>query len=402
MNQSFNSKELIRYLKKGELIRNNLIKDVVVSEIDTLNQSILNETFEFNIRDSGDFYFLDNISEKLIMRKLNDNIKRIYKDEQANRKFIIQQVKALLEEDSPFWIIKTDIKSFYESIDREWIFKKLKDDAMLSYYSIFLIKKIFKNTLVNNITGLPRGLNVSATMSEIYMRRFDKWIKGHVGVYFYARFVDDIIIFISNKDHAINLYNNLENKLKDLCALEVNNNKTELIDGFNFKIINAKSNKKTIDNNIEYLGYKFFLESFNKKRILNVSIADKKVNKIKTRVIKSFLDYRKNNDFSLLEKRIKFITGNYGISKNDDGSILKAGIYFNYLHVNNEYVLSGLNFFLRKIIFSKRKSFGHALYPILSVAQKDILKKYCFKAGFKNKTYNSFKYSEMKQIIKCW
>jgi hypothetical protein len=403
MKQNFNSKELVKYLKKGELIRNELEKEDVIIDINDIESKILQETFEFNILDSHEYYHVKDLSEKLILRKLNDNIKRIYKDEQANRKFIIQQVKTLLNENAPFWIIKTDIKSFYESIDRNKILKKIKDDAMLSYYSIHLLKKIFDNELISNHSGLPRGLNISSTLSEIYLRKFDKWVNNFSGVYFYARFVDDIIIFLSNKENANDLYNSLETNLMEICSLEINEDKTELIDGSTFKIIFKKNTKKFLHNNIEYLGYKFYLESSSKNnKTVKISIADKKVKKIKTRITRSFLDFVKNKDFNLLDKRIKFLTGNYGIRKNNDGSVLKAGIFYNYTHLDNEEILIELNKYLRKIIFSQNRSFGNKLYPLLNNAQRDILKKYCFKTGFKKKTYNSFSFKTMREIIKCW
>ncbi|MFP3416485.1 hypothetical protein SB773_34170, partial [Bacillus sp. SIMBA_074] len=74
-------------------------------------------------------------------------------------------------------------------------------------------------------------------------------------------------------------------------------------------------------------------------KTVKISIADKKVKKIKTRITRSFLDFIKNKDFNLLDKRIKFLTGNYGIRKNNDGSVLKAGIFYNYTHLDNEEIL---------------------------------------------------------------
>lgn len=405
MKQNFNSQELLKYLKKGELIRNELEKDDVALEIDELEKKILNESFEFDIRSNREFYFIENISQKLIVRKLNDNIKRIYKDEQANRKFIIHQVKTLLNETAPFWIIKTDIKSFYESIDRDRIFRKLKNDAMLSYYSVFLIKKIFEHSDIISQTGLPRGLNISSSLSEIYMRNFDKSIQRYKDVYYYARFVDDIIIFLNNKQSAINLFESLNEIIaNEKLDLKINNDKTELYDGLNFKILKKGYNKRPIHNNIEYLGYKFSLNENenNRENKLQISIADKKIKKIKTRIIKSYLDYINNSDFDLLKKRVKFLTGNYGISKSNDGSILKAGIHFNYTHINNFNILKELNIFHKKIIYSKKGSIGVKLNAKLSDVQKDVLKKHCFLAGHRNKTYNSFSYVQMGQIIKCW
>ena len=275
MKQNFNSQELIKYLKKGELIRNELEKEDVESEIAILESEILNETFEFDIRFNDEYYFLEDISQKLLLRKLNDNIKRIYKDEQANRKFIIHQVKTLLSETAPFWVIKTDIKAFYESINRDRIFRKLKNDAMLSYYSIFLLRKIFENPNIVSYSGLPRGLNISSSLSEIYMRNFDKAIQRHKDVYYYARFVDDIIIFLNNKDSATELFQNLNSIiLNEKLDLEINNDKTELIEGINFKILKKGYNRKPIHNKIEYLGYKFYL---NEDEIKRENIARKSI-----------------------------------------------------------------------------------------------------------------------------
>ena len=404
MKQNFDSQELIKYLKKGELIRNDLEKEDIESEILNLEQQILNESFEFDFKFNGEYYFLENISQKLILRKLNDNIKRIYKDEQANRKFIIQQVKTLLSETAPFWIIKTDIKSFYESINNDRIFRKLKNDAMLSYYSIFLIKKIFENNIISP-TGLPRGLNISASLSEIYMRNFDKAIQRYNDVFYYARFVDDIIIFLNNKESALELFQNLNLIISnEKIDLKINDEKTELIDGANFKILKKGYNRRPIHNNIEYLGYKFHLSDSENKREnkLKISIADKKTKKIKSRIVKSYVDFLRTNDFELLKKRVRFLTGNYGISKSNDGSVLKAGIYYNYPHINDLEILKELNQFHKKIVYSRNGNLGVKLNAILTSNQRDILKKHCFVAGFRNKTYNSFTYVEMSKIIQSW
>ena len=403
MNQDYNSEELLKYLKKGELFRNDLVKDLIKEELESINESILKENFEFNIKNNDNYFYLENISEKLVIRKLNDNIKRIYKDEQANRKFIIQQVKTLLNETAPFWIIKTDIKSFYESIDRDRIFRKMKNDAMLSYYSIYLLKRIFENDLIATQSGLPRGLNISAVLSEIYMRNFDKAIQRYKDVYYYARFVDDIIIFLNNKNSALTLFENLNNLIiEQKLSLTINIDKTELIDGLNFKVIKHKYKRAPIFNNIEYLGYKFYLTSINSDRKLNISIAEKKVKKIKTRIVKSYVDFLSNNDFELLKQRILFLTGNYGISESNDGSTLKAGIYYNYSHINNQEVLIELNLFHRKLLYSKQGNLGNKLIRQISINQKNVLKKYCFVSGFDNKTFNLFNFVAMGKIIKCW
>jgi hypothetical protein len=401
MNQSFEVKELRKFGKQDEF-RDEPDWE---NQVNIACQNISNESFEFEIKYVGLYFLTESFSNKLILRKLNDNIKRIYKDEQANRKIIISQIKILLEETCPYWIIKTDIKNFYENIDRKRLLKKFQDDSMLSYYSMFLLRKLFTNAITNTTTGVLRGMNISATLSEIYLRKFDKWIRNCPGVYFYARFVDDIVVFINNEIDARFLFESLNQKLGELAeGLTINKNKTQLFNGNTLKQTTIE-NDTTIKekNNFEYLGYKFTKVQNRKDIILKISIADKKIKKIKSRISLSFANYLKNGDFSLLYDRINFLTGNYSIKKrNDKDSDLRAGIFFNYSQLTDYNVLNELNQYYRKILFARNGTFGNKLNSKLSFAQKEQLKKYCFKSGFAKKVYNAFDYSRMSEIVSCW
>lgn len=444
MNQSFNSRQLIKLCKQVEYIRYGMNEEQLQSNLETSYLAISNEIFEFNIKKVSEYYLTSDLTNKLVLRKLNDNIKRIYKDEQSNRKIIISQVKTLLEETCPFWVVKTDIRSFYESINREKLISKFQDDSMLSYQSMHLLYKLFNNPILSSTNGLPRGMNISATLSEIYMRKFDKWISRFPSVYYYARFVDDIIVFSNSLQSSLKLIHDLNEELTELAeGLLINEDKTELFSGNNISLLN-KGNGKLLDSNksLEYLGYSFskvqeqsaflnkkkfsivsnlrytFISGANanipsdisnlefdikqdvKERKLKIKIASKKISKMKTRVVLAFLDFSKNRDFILLEKRVQFLTGNYSIRKMNEGNDLRAGSYYNYTHINDLSVFDELNTFYRKVIFSKKTKFGGKLH--LSPEQKKILCKYCFRAGFLKKIYNSFTFSEMEDIIKCW
>jgi len=391
MNQSFSSQQLIRLCKETEL--DGYGKMALFVKLESHFKNIIEGKSEFEIRKAYDFYLTDNFCDKLIIRKLNDNIKRIYKEEQANRRIIIDQVKTLLEETCPFWVLKTDIKSFYESIDRNKLIEKLKEDTLLSFQSLQILNNIFSNSNLKGSKGLPRGMSISSTLSEIYMRKFDNWIKKSEGVFFYTRYVDDIIIFSFSKEKLEIIRNNLNDQLKNLdLGLEINERKTPPI--FNGK--NIKS-----ENPLEYLGYSFTKEE-GKNAKLVISIANKKVNKIKTRIIMSLVSYIKTKDFKLLENRVKFLTGNYCIKKGIEEKELRAGIHYNYPQVNDFKVFDELNLFLYKSINCKNGSLGIKLSVILNKSQKIKLSSYSFKHGFVNKEYHSFKFDEMKLIISCW
>lgn len=403
MNQSFQRQQLIRLCKKAEYIDYGMTINELNQSLDKSYEEIANDTFEFSLKQVSEYYLTNDLPNKLILRKLNDNIKRIYKDEQANRRIIISQVKTLLSETCPFWVIKTDIKSFYESIDRARLISKFSDDSILSYQSMYLLKKVFENPILAGKSGVPRGMNISATMSELYMRKFDRWIRSFDSVYYYARFVDDIIVFSNSLKDSLILIANLNSQLSELAeGLTINQKKTELFDGKTLENLDIDTGTKLIKKNkLNYLGYSFSVENgWSKSRKLIVSIAEKKVTKIKTRVIKAFLDFSKNKNFGLLEKRIQFLTGNYSIRKSEEGNSLRAGIYYNYLQVTDNSVFNELNQSIRKSIFSKSPNFGGKIG--LNPTQKSKLSKYCFLAGFKKKVYFEFSYPEMQEIIKCW
>jgi hypothetical protein len=375
------------------------LKDYGISKTDLFEflQETLSEindgSFVFNFKTINRYYLTEYLVEKLVLRKLNDNLKRLYKDEQANRRIIVSQMKTLLEETCPMFVLKTDIERFYENIDRSRLIQKFQDDGMLSFHSLKILNKIFDNPLLEGNLGLPRGLNISSTLSEIYMRKFDKWVKRFDGVYFYARYVDDIIIFFNQKETAILLNNEINSNLEaGLFKKEV---KTDI-----YPITDS------LKRPIEYLGYKFTTKKKSKKnkkdKVVVISIADKKVNKIKTRIVKSFLDFLKNKDFELLENRMKFLTGNFSIRTNSEGNELKAGIYYNYSYLNDFSVLNDLNIFYHKIIRSNKNKFGSKINAALSNQEKNNLSKYSFMHGHKMKVYYQFKPELINRIKKCW
>jgi hypothetical protein len=397
---------LKKHCKFHDRIEYKISSSELETELDSAYRDILNESFEFKIKKSSGakpYFFSESLSSTCILRKLNDNIARIYKDEQANRNIIVSQIKALLGETCPSWIIKTDIKSFYESINRMNLVAKFRKDTMLSYHSIFLLERLFSHNLISINDGLPRGMNISATLSEIYMREFDRWVKIHDGVFYYARFVDDIVIFTNSLQSAQCIIGQLDATLKTLTnGLTINKDKTQLFDGYTLNQLDIHSGVELMKNvYFEYLGYRFAKKNCGKTMCLSISIAGKKVKKIQTRITLSFLAFANEQDFELLKNRIKFLTGNYRIRKTFDGSILKAGIYFNYSQITETDQLTELTNYYRKILYCKRGKLGVSL-SCLTITQKKILKKYCFFAGFKEKINKSFDNLQMTKIARCW
>lgn len=228
------------------------------------------------------------------------------------------------------------------------------------------------------------------------IRRVRKWMV----YFFYARFVDDIIIFTTNQD--LKEYD-LQDKLPK--GLQFNTQKSKTI-----KFVFDK-NYTSINESFSYLGYQFNIKYTKKEIDFYIDIAPEKIKKIKTKIVKSFLDYNENKDFELLLKRIKFLTNNYFIYNKNRDTKIKSGIYYNYKYITIEKINKGplslyeLDKFLQSIIFNKKlQKDVLGCEHLLSNDKKAQLSKYKFIKGFKDQKIQKFSRNpkEFKRINRCW
>jgi hypothetical protein len=387
VNQTFSKKNLKHFFAITDLY-NTKSESLNLSKLRGISKAVYRENLTlptFKIRNN--IYLTNTIELEyiLLFRKLNHNIKKLYQVYQSDRSSIIKQVTNLLSEKSrPFTVLRLDVKKFYDHIDKEKLLTKLiENDVLLSYHSKYLLKELFINHPQFKENKLPFGLNLSSTLSEIYMRSFDKQIRQIEGVYYYARYVDDIIIFSFKQE---NLTDTVKKFLPENMQLNTTSNKYRFL-----KITNASDRI-----NLNYLGYSFYYQDKN----LKVSIANNKITKIKTRITLSFVDYIRTRNFNLLENRVKYLTGNHIMYKNFKE--VKSGIYYNYSYLTDTQILEELTNYLRKTIYSRHNNFGRKFYRVLTSPQKQQLKKHSFLIGFNEKITYKFSASEVKCITKCW
>lgn len=152
--------------------------------------------------------------------------------------------------------IRTDIKIFYASIDRNTLFsklsKKIKSRRILS-----LIAKAIETPIVpknyhrkernkyseeSQGKGIPQGLSISNILASIYLNDLDNDIRNNTDVQVYYRYVDDILIFTDN------------NKLDEIDSIF-----KDKIKALNLQLNEQKTYKNTADHDLEYLGYRFEL-----------------------------------------------------------------------------------------------------------------------------------------------
>ncbi|MGE4385826.1 MAG: antiviral reverse transcriptase Drt3a, partial [Endomicrobiaceae bacterium] len=250
------------YKCKYELIdkKNNLIK----TELQKISDKILSDNFSItltrnNFNPLKPIYSTNkNLPEVFFALKQMQNIlKKTYKVKQSNRNQILSQFKNVIESTYPKYIMRTDIKSFYESIDRDRLLGKINREQLLTLDIKKMIHKICEEygRLSGNNKGVPRGIGVSPYLVEIYMKDLDNFMKHNKNVIFYARYVDDIII-VSTLKSIDKIFE------KEIIKLKLSINKAK--DKTKKFYVNSKDIKvKNKEYEIKYLGYKICIKNNN-------------------------------------------------------------------------------------------------------------------------------------------
>jgi retron-type reverse transcriptase len=95
------------------------------------------------------------------------------------------------------FVFRTDVKSYYESINHEILLDKLsvyiKDKMMMNLLSQYLKRSIESGGVFRDITrGISSGCPLSPIISSFYLYELDKEMEGKP--VYYRRYMDDIIV----------------------------------------------------------------------------------------------------------------------------------------------------------------------------------------------------------------
>jgi len=99
------------------------------------------------------------------------------------------------------WILKCDIKKFFASVDQETLIKLL-DSRFRGNDTAWLLKEIIKSFKPN---GLPLGNLTSQLFSNIYLNKFDQFVKHKLKIKYYIRYADDFVFFSEDKKYLESL-----------------------------------------------------------------------------------------------------------------------------------------------------------------------------------------------------
>jgi len=99
----------------------------------------------------------------------------------------------------PVYALKCDIKKFFDSIDHKVLLALLKQ-RIVCPETLNLLDKIIDSFHKTPGKGLPLGNVTSQIFANIYMNSFDWYVKKDLGMKYYIRYCDDLIILSPDKD----------------------------------------------------------------------------------------------------------------------------------------------------------------------------------------------------------
>lgn len=324
-------------------------KEALIEEyFETLEGEISNKGFSFNLTAHSHSSEPDKSVEEFsigsqpecayAMKQLHANLKACYNIEMASRGAILGCLKSIVNTKHPIFIIRTDIKGFFESIPQDRLLELIRRNTLLSSQSKRFVSQIIgeyeakkDNVKVPAGIGIPRGVGISSILSEIYVQQLDNQLRSRPEVIFYGRYVDDIIIILA----SLGVFNRIDDYYSNLKAV---------VGEYGLTLHDKKANHKvqTITTNglsytdFEYLGYKLVISRQGREIKLTYRLGSKKCSLYEELIDSAFDCFQQCSQHNFMKARrdlldrLNYITGNIKLNNSKGG--IKAGIYYsNYL-----------------------------------------------------------------------
>lgn len=369
--------------------RKNQHKRLINSELERISKIIGSKNFRINMTilpamvGGKRVYGVGNSLEQILaVRFVQRVLKILYGIRMPSRDILVGQIKSLAFDGVPKYIIRSDVESFYESVRHKNLLNGIHQSPELSVLIKRILTRLIKDyvSVSGDENGVPRGIGISAYLSEIYLSSIDNEIRRQDDLFYYARYVDDMVLMYApqRKELADKYLENL-GKILQNKGLKFND-KTRSID-----LLNEQK------GSFDYLGYTFDVSSSNP----GVRLSQRKVDKYKFRIEQAFYDYASKCSFipkkaaEELILRCIFLTGNTRLFNRKSNAFI--GIYFSNKFITDTRQISGLD------RFYKSKITG-----IFSPSLKRKLSKLSFEKGFEEKLFRSFESKQLSQLSRGW
>ena len=302
--------------------------------------------------------------ENILSHYLKYQLDRAFHVKYASRNKIINLLFNTLSATknmNDFVIIRVDFKSFFDSVNSKHVYEK--------YISPSIIKRTDKQLLEQYIDDLEycyAGLCLSNVMTEIICKDFDIVLKAKLsehGVFFYERYVDDMLIMFNNfisEETIKNIINQSIHEVFGKYPLYLNDT------GEKFSYITRRNLNE--EQSFNFLGYEYFIykNTDNKEKKEKIEfkygITEKKRSKYSNIIEHAFINYNKNEDIELFRQRLKVFSSRVVIARqilNNPFDWLTKGLVANYNELQHyyDYLDTETENFLKNLFYELLKKY---------------------------------------------
>jgi len=317
-----------------------------------------------------------------------------------NRHRTISQLAALLIEKGPSTLQRFDVASFFENVDRSAALQRLRTRVVGSSIDRRALERFDTTCITASIEGLPRGLALSSVISDWLLSELDANLANQPGVYFYSRFVDDIVLLAANSRSARDFSQIATDCLSNIPGnLSLNTNKGATI------AISEHTDSSRLSASFDFLGYRF--ESNDSHRGISIDISCSKAKRIKSRMIASFCEFCRTNHFPDLLTSMRFLSGNTALVRRGvKARAMRTGIYYSYPALTSDTyedgTLCALDRFARAVLFGSKTKLSNNLQKMLVPAQKKMLLRCSFVAGHRDKIFFRISRDKAQKLVEGW
>lgn len=418
----------IDYLKK-QMNENALEQKTLLQEhLSSVSSKILSSSFRFNLTPDASedplkpVYSIGTTAEEFFaMQVLCRNVKKLFKISMSSRDEILSQLKMLLrEDDSRYYVIRTDVCHCFESIPHDKLFEYLEGNNLIDVKSKSLLRGLIQKEFeAKNLrprvktpqTGIPRGCAISSLLSEFYLSKIDEIIKRKLpGVLFLGRYVDDMVLVI-HPDIRDELHKTLDWYIDELTKI-YSQNGLEIhtpLDGQKKCYTYDSGKDEELDFNL--LGYNIHIDKSNNRKNVVFSLSQDKLDRITARIDKSFDTFKKMIDIvgvdaatHYLFDALHVLTCNINLYNSKKG--VKVGIFYSNQLLDNKRNLSYLDGQLERNIgrldLSTKTSIAVSDRTVIEDRLKRKLALLSFTTGFEYHKRYKIKKQRLQTIKQSW
>ena len=170
-----------------------------------------------------------------------------------------------IEEGKVSYVLDADLRSFFDTIDHEWLLKfvehRIADGRVLRHIKKWLNAGVFEDGKVTQAeAGTPQGGSISPLLANIYLHYvLDKWAdwwrkKKARGDVLIVRFADDSVFGFQYQSDARRFLEEMGKTLSRF-GLELNREKTRLIEFGRFAADNRKGRGEGKPESFDFMGF---------------------------------------------------------------------------------------------------------------------------------------------------